>query len=152
MSRKVKYLLVFSLLLVFIGLLHASAYASDPSVALKVYASGKKVEFSDVQPYFSSGKMYIPIKDVLATGEITVRWDADKKVMSFTRGSHNVAIDVLRDTLSDKGQTWNMDFEIKDGRMCVPIREFYRALDMTFRWLPDSQEVRICILCLDLED
>ncbi len=107
------------------------------------------VEYEDVKPVNTEGRVMIPFRAVLENMGATVEYDDAQRLVTATKGETQIKFTLMDDTIyiNDNGvdSTITMDVPmiIVEGRTLVPIRFMSNALGMQVGWDGETETVVI---------
>lgn len=102
----------------------------------------------DVSPYIRDNRTYLPVRYAayaLGIEDEGITWDSKTQTVTLQRGPNQVKMQVGSDVLYINGTEVSMDAapEIKDDRVCLPIRYVAEAFSGTVMWDPLELTVTI---------
>lgn len=112
------------------------------------------VEYEDVKPVNTEGRVMIPFRAVLEDMGATVEYDDSQRLVTASKGTTEIKFTLMDDTIyiNDNGAestiTMDVPMIIVEGRTLVPIRFMSNALGMQVGWDGDTETVII----MDYED
>jgi len=113
----------------------------------KMLINGQAV-IMDVSPYIRDDRTYLPVRYAayaLGIEDDSIIWDSETQTVTLTRGPNQVKMQVGSSVLYINGTEVSMDAapEIKDDRVCLPIRFVTEAFSGTVTWDPLTLKVSI---------
>lgn len=110
-------------------------YAGETGVPLTVHVDGKYVA-TDVDPYISNGRTYLPLRAAVESMGASVVWDSGSRSATVTKGGTVIRCTVGSTAFTVNGATQYNDAapQIVDGRTMLPIRPIAEALGGTLSW------------------
>lgn len=119
-------------------------YASETGVPLTVHVDGSYVS-TDVDPYISGGRTYLPLRAAAETMGATVSWNPSSETATITKGDTVIHCTVGNTAFTVNGKTQYNDAspQIVNGRTMLPIRPIAEALGGTLYW--DSYTASVSI-------
>lgn len=121
---------------------------------IHIIYNDKVVQYEDVKPVNTDGRVMIPFRSALENMGAAVEYDNDTRLVTASKGGTTIKFTLMDDTIYvDKGgaqSTIKMDVPmiIVSDRTLVPIRFMSNAFDMQVGWDGDTETVMI----LDYED
>ncbi len=112
------------------------------------------VQYEDVKPVNTEGRVMIPFRAVLEDMGAVVEYDDANRLVTAAKGETEIKFTLMDDTIyvNDNGAestiTMDVPMIIVDGRTLVPIRFMSNALGMQVGWDGESETVII----MDYED
>lgn len=148
MKNKVKTLLSVSLIAAMTFASSVPAFASkdfpttNPPVT--VHVDGKYVS-TDVKPYISNGRTYLPLRAAAETMGANVVWDQASRTATVTKGGTVIRCTVGSTAYTINGVSQYADAapQIVEGRTMLPIRPIAEALGGTLYWDGTTAEASI---------
>lgn len=139
MKNKVKILLSASLIAAMTFASSVPAFASkdfpttNPPVT--VHVDGKYVS-TDVKPYISNGRTYLPLRAAAETMGANVVWDQTSRTATVTKDGTVICctVDSTVYTINGVSQYADAAPQIVEGRTMLPIRPISEALGGTLYW------------------
>lgn len=118
------------------------AMAND---TIKVVVNGKEVAFEDQVPVIKNDRTLVPLRGVLETMGIEIKWNADDQSVSAVRGADSAYFKVGSTTLTTEDGSVTLDAapEIINDRTMIPLRAVAEAFDAKVEWDDDSKTVTI---------
>lgn len=116
---------------------------------IHILYNDKVVEYEDVKPVNTEGRVMIPFRAVLEDMGATVEYDDSQRLVTASKGETQIKFTLMDDTIyiNDNGvnSTITMDVPmiIVEGRTLVPIRFMSNALGMQVGWDGDTETVVI---------
>lgn len=107
------------------------------------------VEYEDVKPVNTEGRVMIPFRAVLENMGATVEYDDSQRLVTATKGETQIKFTLMDDTIYinnngvDSTITMDVPMIIVEGRTLVPIRFMSNALGMQVGWDGETETVVI---------
>ncbi|MBQ8300766.1 MAG: copper amine oxidase N-terminal domain-containing protein [Clostridia bacterium] len=107
------------------------------------------VEYEDVKPVNTEGRVMIPFRAVLEDMGATVEYDDSQRLVTATKGETQIKFTLMDDTIYinnngvDSTITMDVPMIIVEGRTLVPIRFMSNALGMQVGWDGETETVVI---------
>ena len=98
------------------------------------------VEYEDVKPVNTEGRVMIPFRAVLEDMGATVEYDDSQRLVTATKGETQIKFTLMDDAIYinnngvDSTITMDVPMIIVEGRTLVPIRFMSNALGMQVGW------------------
>ncbi len=125
--------------------------ATESGVPLTVHVDGKYVS-TDVEPYISSGRTYLPLRAAAESMGAAVVWDNNTRSATVTKDGTVIRCTVGSTAFTVNGVTKYNDAapQIVAGRTMLPIRPIAEALGGTLSWDGTTASVTIDTPATDL--
>ena len=135
MKNKVKTLLSASLIAAMTFGSSVPAFALADETPITVHVDGKYVS-TDVTPYVSNGRTYLPLRAAAETMGANVVWDQASRTATVTKGGTVIRCTVGSTVYTINGVSQYADAapQIVEGRTMLPIRPIAEALGGTLYW------------------
>lgn len=126
-------------------------YSGETGVPLTVHVDGKYVS-TDVDPYISNGRTYLPLRAAAESMGAAVVWDNNTRSATVTKDGTVIRCTVGSTAFSVNGVTKYNDAapQIVAGRTMLPIRPIAEALGGTLSWDGTTASVTIDTPATDL--
>lgn len=126
-------------------------YSGETGVPLTVHVDGKYVS-TDVDPYISNGRTYLPLRAAAESMGAAVVWDNNTRSATVTKDGTVIRCTVGSTAFSVNGVTKYNDAapQIVAGRTMLPIRPIAEALGGTLSWDGTTASVTIDTPAADL--
>lgn len=130
---------ILASLLILAMLSAAPAYAvkdyPSQNIPVTVHVDGKYVA-TDVKPYISNGRTYLPLRAAAETMGASVTWDQGSSTATVTKGNTMIHCIVGNTIFSVNGVAKYSDAppQIRDGRIMLPIRPIAEMLGGSLSW------------------
>lgn len=126
-------------------------YATESGVPLTVHVDGKYVS-TDVDPYISNGRTYLPLRAAAESMGAAVVWDNNTRSATVTKDGTVIRCTVGSTAFTVNGVTKYSDAapQIVSGRTMLPIRPIAEALGGTLSWDGTTASVTIDTPAADL--
>lgn len=110
-------------------------YANESGIPLTVQVDGKYIS-TDVDPYISNGRTYLPLRAVAEAMGAAVNWDNISRSVTIVKDSTIIRCTVGSNAFTVDGKIQYSDTEpqIRNGRTMLPIRSIVEALGNTIEW------------------
>lgn len=129
--------------------IHRPADVAQPAdTGIKVELDGKRISFSDVEPFSMNGRTLIPVRAVAEEMGLDVEWDGGDGVVIHS-GNDHLRLTIGSDRLTGVrgGVTAESELDVAamavDGRTCVPIRAVMEFFGAVVEWEGETSLVKI---------
>jgi len=115
------------------------------SYDIRATVDGDLVNFPDVQPMMSNGRVLVPVRGVFEHMNANVDWDADTQTVSAQRGNDNIRLQINSHNATVNGRDVNLDSPATfyRGRTMVPLRFLSESLGAQVQWIENTRTVEI---------
>lgn len=147
MNKKARKLLAAILTAAVLGCASVPTLAADiPSrnIPVTVHVDGNYVS-TDVKPYISNGRTYLPLRAAAEAMGASVSWDPYSSTATVSNGTTVIRCTVGSTVYTVNGvpQYANAAPQIVSGRTMLPIRPIAEALGGTLSWNPQTADAAI---------
>ncbi|MBT9282094.1 MAG: phosphate ABC transporter substrate-binding protein PstS family protein [Hydrogenibacillus schlegelii] len=116
-------------------------------VGSQTYTVGGERYSMETAPFVDQNRTFVPISfaaTALGVPKNNIVWDPKAKTVTITKGNQKVVIKIDARTMSVNGVNRPLDAPAKivKGRTMVPIAQVAEALDVEYKWVPETKSVR----------
>lgn len=106
---------------------------------------GLFVNFPDVQPMMSNGRVMVPVRSVFEHMNANVTWNSNTQQVIAHHGAHHIVLPVNSYTAKVNDRSINLDAPAKmmAGRVMVPLRFLSESLGAEVDWIEATRTVAI---------
>jgi len=142
MRKTYTFMLVLSLLLIFLFVPAKQLYAND---RVNVSVEGQSVNFGGDNPLIVDGRTFVPVRGVFEMLGFAVGWDGDTRTATLTSDMHEVIIIIGSDVFTTNGENHSLDVpaRIISGRTMLPIRAVLESVGYSVGWNEESSTVTV---------
>ncbi|MGI8923283.1 MAG: copper amine oxidase N-terminal domain-containing protein [Fimbriimonadales bacterium] len=128
-----------------IGLASLITVAAMAQAAITVYVNGNMVNFRDVGPTMSHGRVLVPLRGVFEEMGAKVQWKAATRTVVAWNAATKVSLQIGKRDAMVNGHSVVLDVpaSLVGGRTMVPLRFVSEALGASVRWDGNMDAVRI---------
>lgn len=130
--------------------IHAAPLSSVFKIGTPSYqlVSQPEVFEMDTAPYIKDGRTLLPLRYAAQACGVEAKdilWNPGDKTVTLMRNNKTVSVTVGKATMKVNGSPLIMDVEpeIRDGRVMLPVSWIGRALDAEVTWEPQTKQVII---------
>lgn len=112
--------------------------------AENILMPGKNLKF-DVPPVIKEGRLLVPIRAISTALGAEVDWDEDSKTATIVYGKITIVF-VISDgtiTVNDEPVELDVDAEIMNGRIVVPLRFIVENMGLEIEWDEETETAEI---------
>ncbi|WP_272999621.1 copper amine oxidase N-terminal domain-containing protein [Hydrogenibacillus schlegelii] len=116
-------------------------------VGSQTYTVGGERYSMETAPFIDQNRTFVPISfaaTALGVPKNNIVWEPKAKTVTITKGNQKVVIKIDARTMSVNGVNRPLDAPAKivKGRTMVPIAQVAEALDVEYKWVPETKSVR----------
>lgn len=109
---------------------------------IKLYVDGNRVK-TEVEPYIDGGSTYIQLSALAGSVGADVKWNEADRCAEIEKNSEKITVDIDSKTILKNGEVYEADFQIKEDRINIPLRQVSELLGLNVDWEGISKSVYI---------